>query len=524
MPVQTTRIKDPGSFGLNSQVAQGLDDPRWALGLSNAFFDEIGRIVSRKGFEMLTDTGGHDDDVETVHIYLSNVDDSVSTADTSEVISSTANNLYASSTTTTKYDTLTDVTGAVAPTNGNWQFVNFNGKCIGVQKGETPIVRTTGNFAAIVASSGTLPDGNHVLSAWGRLWVSQDDNQTIQWCDTLDETDWGSGTAGSIILTEIWPDGIDKIVALAEWENQLVIFGSKSVLIYAGAESDPTNNLALADVIPRAGCVARDTVQPVGTDILYLSDRGVRALSRGLRFSTLPLAEVSRNVEDEIKSRVRELISSGDTVDISGSNVRAAYSPAERMYVLKLGALYYAFDVANRLPDGSLKAAQWTGIGFRGIATDTDGTFILGQEGVAASSTTGIGQYAEYQDNGSGYTMVFTTIWNDFGNHSIKIPKAIHQTLESGAQTSVALSWAYDYGGAVSSQTRETIAAATAAEWGSAEWSEDEWGGGAFIDRLKFNLSGSGEYISVSMSIPVDGGKVSLGASDWRYIQGRIGD
>jgi hypothetical protein len=102
-----------------------------------------------------------------------------------------------------------DITPATTPTGDNWQFMNFNGKVVGVQSGHTPIVwDSTGDFADITASTGTLPDGPCGTSAFGRLWIVDDDLQTIRYCALLDETEWAEADGGGQIdMSNIWTLG-----------------------------------------------------------------------------------------------------------------------------------------------------------------------------------------------------------------------------------------------------------------------------------------------------------------------------
>ena len=147
-PLSLFPVVAPGAFGLNRTQAAASTDPRWALELTNAVFDASGRIAARKGWTLLTTSGGHSDDTEALFEY-------VESSSSKRIISAANATLYEGTT------TLTDRTGTLTPSGDDWQFLNFNGKCIGVQAGETPIVKTgAGNFADISAASGTLPTGN----------------------------------------------------------------------------------------------------------------------------------------------------------------------------------------------------------------------------------------------------------------------------------------------------------------------------------------------------------------------------
>ena len=132
-------------------------------------------------------------------------------------------------------------------------------------------------------ATGTAPQGNEVLAAYGRLWVADitGNKHTIYWSDFLNGHAWSGGSTGSLDITEVWPSGYDEIVSLAAHNGFLIIFGKKSILVYSGADDTVTSGVfRLADTIEGVGCIARDSVQHTGTDIIFLSDSGVRSFGR----------------------------------------------------------------------------------------------------------------------------------------------------------------------------------------------------------------------------------------------------
>ena len=73
--------------------------------------------------------------------------------------------------------------------------------------------------------------------------------------------------------------------------------GLLALLVYQGAENDPTSNISLVEVIDGVGCIARDSIQDIGTDILFLSDTGVRSLGRIIQEKSAPIFDASKKVE-----------------------------------------------------------------------------------------------------------------------------------------------------------------------------------------------------------------------------------
>jgi hypothetical protein len=123
------------------------------------------------------------------------------------------------------------------------------------------------------------------------LWIVDNatDTQTIYWSDLLIGNDFSGGSSGSINVTKAWPDGYDEVVALAAHNNNLVIFGEHSILLYEGADSPAS--MKLADTVSGVGCIDRNSVQSIGTDVLFMSNSGLRSLGRAIQEKALPLSD-----------------------------------------------------------------------------------------------------------------------------------------------------------------------------------------------------------------------------------------
>jgi len=479
-------LRGPGTFGLNTEQALAVDDFRWCTEGLNLVFDDTNRLTSRKGLNNLTTSGGHGNDVEAVFEFIEN-------ATSSEIISAAGLKVYTGSV------TITDITGTItAPTANDWQFVNYNGKCIGVQQGHTPIVYTgTGTFADIVPATGTLPTGNAALSAFGRLWVADADGTTMKFSALLDETNWSTAGSGSLDTLEVWPDGVDQIIALAEFQNQLLIFGTRSILVYTGAEDPTAVTFSLFDII-RRGTNWRDSVVAIGNDLLFMSSDGLRSVSRGLRSQTMPMTDLSTHVRSLLIDQL-----SGVT-----TTMQAAYSPVDRAYFCRIvkstGTNYWYFDVGQRLENGDLRAFRWSGINYTSITVASDRTVYLGTNGA-------IGDHSGYSDDGSNYDVEWLTAGSELGTQGEKILKTARFLMSVEAVTSFILRWCVDF--------QETCHTATAtagvnnaeSEWNVAEWGLDEWSGGARVSReLRIPMSHSGQIVQIGARVTITGTEVSF--------------
>ena len=58
--------------------------------------------------------------------------------------------------------------------------------------------------------------------------------------------------------------------------------------------------MELTDVITGVGCVSRDSIQATGTDLIYLSQSGIRSLNRTVTENSMPMRELSLNIRDDV--------------------------------------------------------------------------------------------------------------------------------------------------------------------------------------------------------------------------------
>lgn len=496
--IRPVSVAAPGFLGLNTQESGAQMDVKWATEATNCVIDENGRIASRKGWATVNSSAiSGTPAVRAIHEYLDK-------AGTSIIVSAAGNKIYSGTT------SLTDITGSISVTNDNWQFRNFNGKVVGIQSGVQLVVWSgTGNFATVTAASGTLPQGDACLAAFGRVWAVQSatDKTVLKYSALLDETHWSTG-AGSINVSSAWANGMDEIVALEEFNGRLVIFGKNNILIYANAWD--VANMVLEDSIIGIGCMARDSVVNVGTDILFLSSSGVRTLSRTVQEPSMPVTDVSRHVKDYMMT-----LAFSETA----RNIKACYSEREGFYLLSLpSARVFCFDMRYKNEDKSLKCTTWTNINPTALCVLRNQTLYMGQAGY-------IGKYYGYLDNASNYTMLYKTAWFDMGEQVsdlFKIPKKLTLTLFNIGNKVVTYYIAYDFIESDSTQSVTITSAGSPSEWAIAEYGIGEYSGGTTFAQYHTYPTGHGKVIRLGFSVPVDGDKFSLQKLDFLTKLGRI--
>jgi hypothetical protein len=424
----------------------------------------------------------------------------LSLAGVSTIVSAANNKLWSGTTAPT------DITGAVAITANNWQFQNFNGKVVGLQASHALISwNGAGNFANVVAGSGTVPDGNILLSAFGRLWGTSSNGQTIKYCGLLDETNWGGVGSGSINMTNVWTDGVDQVQALASFNNFLVIFGKRHVvLIEDGSGStiglDPLL-MTVANIMAGTGCIARDSVQNIdGNDLFFLSNTGVQSIRRAIEAEGNPLRDVSKNVRDVLMT---------DVAATTLSTVRSTYNPRLGFYLILLPAAnkFYSISTKFALEDGTLRITRWDSFIPKSLVTLYDGfTMYSGKVGKIFS-------YSNNLDNGATYRMVYNSGWlvvSEEVRDRIKILKKLASILFVTGQMNIVYKWGFDFKTLSNSLTRSTITSATGAEWGLGEWGLGEFGGGTGLNEFEIPTIGSGQFVKVGLEGDINNTSVAL--------------
>lgn len=494
-PLQSIAIQAPGFYGINSEDSPTALIEQFALEAENCVIDSFGRIGARKGWSYLVDGAG--DPIVSVGEYINHDGDST-------IISTTGASIFAGKT------TLTDITPAsYSVAEGNYAHASFNNYHFLFENTQKPLYYdgTTCDLIENHASaSGTIPQGNIVIAGLGRLWVADvsGNNDTLFWSDLLNGFAWDTGSAGYIDVSKVWPNGQDRITAVAIHNGFLLIFGERQILVYKGAEDPAT--MALADTIIGTGCIARDSVQSTGGDLLFLTDSGIASLNRVIQEKSLPILDVTRNVRSQFMSDIRS----------ETGNIKTVFSQEEAFYLVKLPnvGVTYCFDTRAPLENGAYRATKWTGYAGSCFLRDSQGDLIVGMDD-------GLGLYNGYTDNGAIYQMSYFTNYMDFGAPSnLKLLKNLKITVIGGSNTNVTLNWGYDYSYAYKKKTF-ALSTQIIAEYNIAEYNIGEFNAGVLVNRPTVNGSGGGQVIQLGVEAAIDGNPVSIQRITAQAIVGR---
>lgn len=509
--IQTFSITAPGFMGLNTQDSSLDLASGFALVANNCVIDKFGRIGARKGWQAKHTTLGA---LGTADVKM--IAQLLTEAGIQYTIAAGNNKLFR-----LNGSTLTEITyggGGTAPTitDSNWQSASLNGILYFFQSGHDPLIydpaTSTTQYRRVSehhAHTGSVIPANCVLSSFGRLWVanSTTDKDTVFFSDLLSGTKWGGGTSGSLNIAQYWPNGSDNITALAAHNNFLFIFGRNNILVYANAD-DPSN-ITLSDAVTGIGCIARDSVANTGSDVLFLSDTGVRSVLRTIQEKSAPFRDLSKNVRDDLMSAV-----AGEVA----ATIKAVYSPFDSFYLITLPVLrtVYCFDLKAVLQDGSSRVTTWDSIQPKSFCYDSvNKELLLGRAGFIA-------EYTGYSDDTVSYRFQYFTNHTDLGAPSVtSVLKKLSVVVIGGTDQFVSMKWGYDFTSNYYAQTVK-IPSQGVDYYGVSEYNIAQYSGGTALQTLVAYPTGAGKVIQTGYEAEINGSPLSVQKIEIQAKNGKI--
>jgi hypothetical protein len=488
----------------------------FALVATNCVIDQYGRIGSRKGFTRLNSSTGNlgANDVGVMH-------ELVQTDGTLTVLFAGNNKLFKLGTS----NAVTELTyggGGTAPTitASNWQCASLNGITYFFQTGHDPLIYdpavSTTTYRRVSEKSGyagTVPLGNLAISAFGRLWVANtsSDKTTVTFSDLLTGHIWTGGTSGSLNVNQIWPNGADEVQALAAHNGFLFIFGKRQILVYQGATTPST--MTLYDTIGGIGCMARDSVQTTSSDVIFLSNSGIRSLMRTIQEKSAPERDLSKNVRNDLMT---------DVAAQTLANIKSVYSEREGFYLLTMPSnqSVYCLDTKVILQDGTSRVTTWDSITPTSLLSRRNGDLYIGKNGYVCS-------YSGYLDHESTYRMMYYTNNADLGNvNQVSILKKISAVVIGGTSQTVSIKWGFDFKANYLS-ANASIPSQGVAQYGIAEYGANGspvayYSDGIALQTLTVSASGSGKVVQTGYESEINGAQLSIQKIEIQAKNGKI--
>jgi len=516
-PILTASLTAPAFMGLNTQESSVANNPQFALQANNCVIDKFGRLGARKGWQLKTSSGGTGVALKGMHPFLD-------IAGVNTQVSWSATKFYSG------LSTLTERTPTTSDTiiAGNWQACTLNDRSYYFQAGYKPLYYTNESGSLIFKSidqhadyTGSAPLASIGVSMMGRLWAADTaaNKTTVYFSNLLNGAQWDTGTSGTLNIASVLPKGTDVITGLGESNGNLIIFCKNHIIIYSDGDSAEESfdvaNLNLVEVIPGVGCIAKDSIQNIGGDIVFLSSTGLRSLGRTIQEKSLPMSDISKNVRDTFMTVVNDESNLG--------LIKSCYFPEEAIYLISLpeAKTAFVFDTRQQLDDMTLRVTTWNN------QTHTDFIYDATDRAMYLTQTNGLAKYKGYSDNSVAYTMSYYTNHFDLERPNIlKILKRASVTAIGSTGQSFTLKVGFDYTTSYVSfpfKLKETkVSEFGIADFGSNATVVAEFNLGVSLDRVDQSIAGSGSIVQIGIETKIDGAQLSVQKLDIYTKQGRI--
>ena len=522
--LQSSTISAPGFLGVNTQESSVDLASGYALEAFNCVIDKFGRIGARRGWQKVNTSTNSDlatNDIEFIY-NIPETDETLCAGNNLILSRASGASTLVTKVNTTVADAAGTGTTAYTITGNDWMGASIvfgEGPDVSphaylAQAGHLPLVyhklgashAHTGAYGFNrLMDAGTVPTTyasasdfkpNVVIGAYGRTWWADivNDKQTVYFSALLDGTNLASGDSGYLSLIDVFPNG-DEIVGLAAHNGFLIIFGRRNIAVYANPID--VTRLELVDLIANVGCIARDSISNTGTDVMFLSDTGVRSIARVIQEKSAPINDISFNVRDELVAFVE--------AETNKIKIKATYYPKDAFYILTLPTSKYVFcfDLRGRLQNGASRVTIWDSMEPTALHVTYTGDLFLGQEGY-------IGKYFGFLDDTATYRLRYYTNYFDLGNPTtMKFLKKGNFVVVGGIGQNVALKYGFDYINSYRSITKQ-LRTGSVYEYNIGEYAIAEYSSGLVLEEVNSNLGGSGSIIQLGFEADINAAPLSI--------------
>ena len=366
---------------------------------------------------------------------------------------------------------------------------NFNGtdKLMLVDSTGKPFTFDGTTFKQLADTPSDTAGASHATVFKDHIFLGVD--KTIVFSSPSNEEDFTAALGGGTILLDA------EITGLEVFREQLYIFTHTSIFVLAGSS---ISDFALKPVTRDIGCVAPDTIQEIGGDVMFLGPDGVRLLSATERNNDVGLGVVSKPIQSELT----ELI----TVSTSFTSVLLRPKSQYRLFG-------YNTDYSDQSARGVL-ATQFSGQGGESIAwAETRGinafvshsAYVENVEYIFFANDDGFVYRMEQSNGFSGADIIATFNTPYFPITDPEVRKTIYKAalfIDPEGSFQMEMTPQFDFNETQVIQpgaTEFTNTTQTVAFYGTSEYGTDSYGG-----RLKFrfdaNLTGSGFLVGFNFS------------------------
>ena len=168
---------------------------------------------------------------------------------------------------------------------------NFSGteKIMLVDGTNKPFTFDGTTFKKLTALSSDFTGSDFVVNFKNHIFIAN--GNTVLFSAPYEDEDFTSASGGGIINVA------DTITGLIVFRERLIVFSESSINVLNG---NSVGDFQLQPVSRDLGCVAEDTIQEIGGDVIFLGPDGLRLFSATDKIGDFSLAAVSKTIQVEI--------------------------------------------------------------------------------------------------------------------------------------------------------------------------------------------------------------------------------
>lgn len=373
-------------------------------------------------------------------------------------------------------------------------------------------INLVSNGTGTIKKLATAP--TFLVSHLGRLWAGgvPEFPYRLYYSAALDGEDFSSAGGGGSIDLDMIGDDLG-LTGAASFQNKLYIFLRNAIFELATPDVSDRSTWYVELLTEEVGCINFSTIQVIGNDVIYASDRGITSLRSTDKASQAEIALLSRDIQstwnDQVdKNRLDQLCSVLD--------------PVEGLYILSAPSTgSTANDIVLAMNLNSMAWMTWENVDLRSMTK----VFISGRPVMLGGAENGrivIFNDSTRLDVGTQYTAYFKTgVIYPGGNPTIEhVFKSITLLASTNSTNQVTIGWDIDgriFGSKAVNLTSEGDLLTTTFVLGQSLLTQ-----GSFIPRT-VGISGKGYGVQLSVTwsgqgdVEIYGFLVETASADYKF-------
>lgn len=290
----------------------------------------------------------------------------------------------------------------------------------------------------------------------------------------------------------------DEIVGLKSFRETLYIFCKRSIKKLVGSSA---TDFAVQNVTDKIGCIATDSIQEVGGDVIFLAQDGIRSLAGTERNDDIELSSVSRPIKRTLDTQV----AGKSNKDFSAMPIQG--KSQYRLFVYNSSSIdSAAFGTIGKLNLDQRLQFAWSLIRGMNVACCDSGYIGNTEYAVFGHPSNG---YVYRQESGNTFDgtfipYVYETPYYTFGDETLrKVFHKLHLYVRQEGDFKVGIGAAFNYSSseAYVPPTRPFVSITPASFFGSATYGTAKY---AAVLDVRHTQPMQGSFRNVSVRISAD--------------------